>query len=157
MNYINHQQRPLFITKKGLDQFKKELDELRAKRLNISEKLRAINTIEKLDGLSVANDIQALEDCETEAMEINAILRDAKPFPEQENKIIAPGSKVVLFNNEGEHTFTIVSSLEVDPSIGYISEGSSLGKALLGKRTGEILHITSPKGRVTSYTIQTIQ
>jgi transcription elongation GreA/GreB family factor len=42
----------------------------------------------------------------------------------------------------------IVDPREVDPARGKISIASPLGKALLGKRDGDIVEITAPAGKL---------
>jgi len=58
------------------------------------------------------------------------------------------GSDVnVKFNNK-EVTFHIVGASEADPSNYRISNESPLGKALLGKKAGEITKVETPTGAV---------
>ncbi|MFA6184470.1 MAG: transcription elongation factor GreA [Parcubacteria group bacterium] len=62
------------------------------------------------------------------------------------------GSDVgVKFNNK-EVTFHIVGASEADPSNFRISNESPLGKALLGKKEGDITKVETPTGAV-KYTI----
>lgn len=58
------------------------------------------------------------------------------------------GSNVnVKFNNK-EVTFHIVGASEADPSNYRISNESPLGKALLGKKTGDVAKVETPTGAV---------
>ncbi len=56
---------------------------------------------------------------------------------------------VVHADNGHQHTLHIVGSSEADPINGKISNESPLGKALLGKRVGDKVSITTPRGEVT--------
>jgi len=49
----------------------------------------------------------------------------------------------------GEAVFTIVGSSEARPAEGFISNESPLGRALLGKKVGDAVTITTPKGPST--------
>jgi transcription elongation GreA/GreB family factor len=50
---------------------------------------------------------------------------------------------------------TFVGEDEIDPAQGRISLQSPLGKALLGKRVGDAVEVSTPRGAVT-WTVVTI-
>jgi transcription elongation factor GreA len=53
--------------------------------------------------------------------------------------------KIVFLDIDGEtDEFRIVGSVEANPSLGLISNESPVGKALLGRRVGEEVIISSP-------------
>ena len=58
------------------------------------------------------------------------------------------GAWVTLFNlqDDTEHVYRIVGKDELDPSRGYISWVSPLGKAMLGKTIGDVVRVSTPKG-----------
>jgi transcription elongation factor GreA len=60
------------------------------------------------------------------------------------------GDRVVLHDlaSGEELRYMIVDPREVDPARGKISIASPLGKALLGKRDGDIVEITAPAGKL---------
>ena len=45
-----------------------------------------------------------------------------------------------------EETYTIVGHLEADPRAGRISNESPIGKAILGKRSGDDARVAAPAG-----------
>ena len=45
--------------------------------------------------------------------------------------------------------YTIVGAAEANPSIGRISNESPLGRALLGKKTGDKVLVEAPQGSFT--------
>ncbi|MDD6160888.1 MAG: transcription elongation factor GreA [Oscillospiraceae bacterium] len=55
-----------------------------------------------------------------------------------------------------EETYEVVGSQEADPMNGRISEESPFGKALLGKRVGEIVIVEAPAGNI-EYKVINIQ
>ena len=60
------------------------------------------------------------------------------------------GAKVELVGMEGrEMSVTFVGEDEIDPAQGRISLQSPLGKALLGKRVGDAVEVSTPRGAVT--------
>ncbi len=58
------------------------------------------------------------------------------------------GSVVAVAINGSEHQFTIVGEWEADPSAKKISHESPLGKALLGKKKGDVVEVEAPAGKV---------
>jgi transcription elongation factor GreA len=62
---------------------------------------------------------------------------------------VAFGSTVTLVDEETneERVYRLVASEEVDTGRGWISPGSPVGKALIGKREGDIVLIQVPSGR----------
>ncbi len=60
------------------------------------------------------------------------------------------GTTITVKSDTGkERVFTIVSTHEANPSQGYISTESPVGKALLGHRKGEKVKVATPNGDVT--------
>jgi len=66
------------------------------------------------------------------------------------------GSTVTLKDTGGIYEFTIVGKYESDPNKHTISYLSPIGKALLGKRTGDIITVSTPKG-VHTYTLTSVR
>ena len=62
------------------------------------------------------------------------------------------GNKVRIKGVEGEMEYCLVGGYESDPSKGKISHHSPIGQALLGKRAGDKISVTTPKG-IVSYEI----
>jgi len=65
------------------------------------------------------------------------------------------GSIVTITDGTVEQTYNIVGGYESDPSNKTISHLSPLGKALLGKKKGDMVHFSAPAGD-KEYTILTI-
>ena len=62
------------------------------------------------------------------------------------------GTKVTLTINGKQEEYTVVGEWEADPIQKKISHESPLGKALIGKKTGEEIEVTAPAGKI-KYTI----
>jgi transcription elongation factor GreA len=57
------------------------------------------------------------------------------------------GDKVLIQNQDGKiEQFSIVGSTEANPVEGKISNESPVGKALLGKKIGDEVEVTTPAG-----------
>lgn len=57
------------------------------------------------------------------------------------------GATVTVKNERGkEQVYQLVSSDSVDPMAGKISSTSPIGKALIGKKRGEIAEVQTPRG-----------
>jgi transcription elongation factor GreA len=65
---------------------------------------------------------------------------------------------VTLKNKKGATAqYTIVGSQEADPFNNKISNASPIGRALLGKKVGDRVVITTPRGVEVEYTIVEIE
>ena len=59
------------------------------------------------------------------------------------------GSRVTVLNQKGKKDqYSIIGSTEADPSKGKISNVSPIGKALLGKKVGDIAEVNIPAGKI---------
>ena len=65
------------------------------------------------------------------------------------HEAVGYGSQVTLENGDdgAEEKYEIVFPEEVNPSVGLISIGSPLGRALLNKEVGDQVEVATPKGR----------
>ena len=62
------------------------------------------------------------------------------------SKAVQMGSKVKVKFNGDEQVFEIVGSNEADPMSWKISNESPIGKAMMGKKTGEKIKVDTPRG-----------
>jgi transcription elongation factor GreA len=53
------------------------------------------------------------------------------------------------------HEFTIVGSAEADPKNARLSNESPLGRALMGRKAGDVVDVTTPRGQM-KYKIESI-
>ena len=75
----------------------------------------------------------------------NAVVVDESEIP---HDIVSVGSKVRVkdFEFDEEVDYTIVGSAEADPMNFKISNESPVGKALIGRKIGEIVEVQVPDG-----------
>ena len=71
--------------------------------------------------------------------------------------VVGMGSTVTVdYGDDDTETFTIVVSVEADPMNGKLSEDSLFGKAIVGKRVGDLVSYSAPMGTIKC-TIVSIQ
>lgn len=144
--------RPVYVTEKGKAELEQEIEHLRnVERPRIIDRLHEVksgsdwmeNTEQMLfeDELAfVDRRIQELED-----MLANARLIE----PDYDNNIVNIGDTVVIEADDGEiETYRIVGVAEADPSAGFISNESPVGRALLKKHVGDEVTVTVPYGKM---------
>lgn len=149
------------ITAEGLEEIKNELEELKlVKRKEISEKIKtalAFGDISENSEYDEAKNEQG--HVEKRISKIEHMIKNAKIIKESKQKgIVNVGSKVTIKDIEFNEVmdYIIVGSAEADPFKGKISNVSPLGMSLLGKKSGEIIEITSPMGDIIQYEILTV-
>lgn len=145
------------LTPAGKAELEKELEELKAQRGTIAQKIadaRDFGDLSENAEYDAARELQA--QVESRIAEIEDILLNASIITGGSKSNVSVGSTVALSNANGKKvTYTIVGSVEADPLEGKISDESPIGQALLGKKGGETVTITTPSGEVT-YTIADI-
>ena len=84
--------------------------------------------------------------------ELEDLIASAEIIDESELKadIINLGSTITLFDcdMEEEIEYSIVGTNEADPMKGRISDRSPIGSAMMGKRSGETVEVTTPGGEI---------
>ena len=86
---------------------------------------------------------------ETRIAEIEDILQNAQIIAATDNSQVHLGSTVELKLNDKILTYTVVGRIEANPLEGKISDESPIGQQLIGKKVGDAVTITTPKGELT--------
>jgi len=151
-------EKEIILTQEGLRRIEEELEELKTiRRKEVAERIKqalAFGDISENSEYDEAKNEQAR--VEERIAKLEATLRKARIIDESEitSEVVSIGSTVKVrdleFDEEVE--YTIVGSAEADPYELKISNESPVGKALLGKKVGEIVEIHVPDG-VTKYQI----
>lgn len=132
----------ILMSKQGLRDLKKEIAQLERDRREI---IRVLHEQEKTDThderLDRIEKLAALENAESDLAERRAILERAKLFPRKRDALkVAIGSVVELMDMNGRIVrYTLVDSIEANPSDGRISIKSPLGMNLIGKQLQDIV------------------
>jgi len=144
------------ITATGKQELEQELEELKARRGEIAEKIaeaRDFGDLSENAEYDAAREEQGL--VETRIAEIEDIITNADIIKGGSKGAVNLGSIVELTTDGKTVTYTVVGPVEADPLSGKISNESPIGEALFGKKVGETAVIVTPKGEVT-YTIANI-
>ncbi len=139
----------IYMTKEGLEKIKAEYQELTTnKRRQIAERIRLAKELGDLSEnaeYADAKDEQAF--VEGKILELEHTIKNAEVMdPSKGGGGIQIGSRIEVETENGQQTYTIVGHNEADPAKGFISHESPLGKAFIGKKEGENLQVTVPKG-----------
>lgn len=132
------------LTKEGEAKLTKELRHLididRPEVLDQLAAARAQGDLSENADYDAARNKQA--EVEARIKEIENILANAKIIEEkkQTSKLVALGSTVEIkdLSDNTKATYTIVGTVEANPTKGLISNVSPLGKAIVGKKVGDV-------------------
>lgn len=145
------------LTKAGLADLETELETLKGQRGNIADKIAAARDFGDLSEnaeYDAARQEQGL--VETRIAEIEDIIQNAAIIQATDASVVGLGSVVELHTGDKTVTYTLVGPVEANPLEGKISNESPIGVALVGKRLGEEVVISTPKGDLT-YVVQSIR
>jgi transcription elongation factor GreA len=137
------------ITTEGRAELELELKELIGRRGEVAVKIaeaRDFGDLSENAEYDVAREEQGL--VETRIAEIEEILQNAEIIKCGNKSKIALGSKVELKTGSKIVSYSVVGPVEADPLNGKISNESPIGVALFGKKVGDKVVITTPKGEV---------
>lgn len=151
-------EKEILLTPQGLQKLEDELDHLKVvKRKEIAARIKealAFGDISENSEYDEAKNEQA--HIEERIAKIENMLRNARLIDENEISldVVSIGTKVKVkdleYNDEIE--YSIVGSAEADPYDAKISNESPVGRALLGKKIGDIVQVQVPDG-FTEYEI----
>lgn len=150
-----------FLTPEGKQKLEEKLKEL--KGVKRAETAQKIAIAREFGDLSENAEYEAAKDeqgaLEAEILEIEAKLRNCEIIDPKtiSTKKVSVGSIVKLYDETyGEEIeYKIIGSTESDPLRGLISNESPVGKALLGKKKGDIVEVLTPGGK-SNYKIVSI-
>jgi transcription elongation factor GreA len=140
------------LTAEGLTKLNEELKELIGKkRPDVIERIREAASHGDLS--ENADYAQAREEqsfIEGRIQEIEDTIKNAEIIATGggHHNTVSIGSTVKVLVNGKERSYTIVGSNEANPKEGKISNESTVGKALLGRKSGEKFKITAPAGEM---------
>jgi transcription elongation factor GreA len=141
--------KPVLLTKEGLDKLATELEELRTvRRAEVAERIKYakdFGDISENAEYEAAKNEQGM--LEGRILTLEMMVRNAVIIEQVEvGGVVQVGSTVEVKDEFGTQAFTIVGPAEVDVTSGRISMESPVGKALLGRRIGDKVEVQSPGG-----------
>ncbi len=142
MNTTINSTATIYLSKKGMKDLKKAVSQLEKDRQKTILELREQDKTDNHDErLARVEKLATLDSIEKELDDKRALLIKAKLYPRKRDAIsVAIGSVVELIDKSGRKVvYTIVDSIEADPSDGRISAKSPLGQNLLGKTIADTI------------------
>ena len=132
----------IYLSKKGMKELKKAVSRLQRDEQAI---IGELHELDKTDGhdqrLARIEKLAQLDTVETELSDKKAYLATAKIFPRKRDALfVALGSVVDMVDTSGRMVrYTLVDSIEANPSDGRISIKSPLGQHLIGKTISDTI------------------
>ena len=133
---------PIMLSKKGMKEIKKAILQLEHDRSVVIKNLRELDrTTGHDDRLERIERLARLEAIESELSEKHYTVAHAKLLPTRRARVkVALGSVVDLIDQQGRlFQYTLVDTIEANPSDGRISVLSPLGQSLVGKTAKEVI------------------
>jgi transcription elongation factor GreA len=143
--------KPTYISRDGLEKLRKELDEMvSARRPEIAQRIHDAKEHGDLSENAEYEDAkneQAFVEGRIQTLE--ALIKNATIIDEHHtNDHVQIGSTVKVKGPDGAQSFMIVGSTEARPTEGRISNESPVGRALLGRRSGDRVTVQVPAGDI---------
>lgn len=140
-----------YLTKERYESLMKELESLkRDGRNRVAERLKKAKEFGDLSENSEYQEAREEQSyLERKIKELEEVLRNSEIISKKVDgsAVVTVGSKVHLTKEGREIAYTIVGSNEAQPTEGFISNESPIGKALLGTKKGDKIIIQTPKGK----------
>jgi transcription elongation factor GreA len=144
----------ILMTKEGLEKLENELEELKVvRRKEVAEKIKqalAFGDLSENSEYDEAKNEQA--QVEARIAQIEGMLKVARVVDNDSisTDAVSVGTRVKLLDVEfeEEEEYAIVGSSEADPSQNRLSYESPVGKALLGKKVGDVVEVEVPAGKI---------
>ena len=142
-----------YVTVVGKKKLENELEELRAKREDIASQIKEAREFGDLkENAEYAAAREAQNNLEIRVKEVEATLQNLTVFSYKTAKTneVNLGTKVLVENmrTKKKESYVVTGFMEFDIEKNYISNESPKGKALLGKKVGEIAIIKTPVNQI---------
>ena len=153
----------VILTPEGYKKLKEEIEHLsNAKRREIAERIRVARQFGDIAENSEYDDAkndQALLEHRIAILEERMANARVISKKEVSKDVVSVGSHVKLRDLSAKETveYHIVGSAESNPDAQKLSNESPVGKAIIGKKKGETVEVTTPRGRAMKYKILDIK
>lgn len=147
-----------FITKEGLEDLKKELENLttvvRPEVVSDIKEARAQGDLSENAEYHAAREKQSI--VEARIKELEYLIENVTVIEEGDSSVVRVGSTVEIkyIDDDEFEEYKIVGSTEADPFENKISNESPIAKAILGKKANDIVSVESPNG---NYDVQIVK
>ena len=140
----------VYLTQEGLDNLKKELDDLinvrRPENVQAIKEARALGDLSENAEYDAARNEQAV--IEARIKQIEKMLENVYIISDVSTDSVSIGNTVTIkyVDDDEEDEYKIVGSQEADPFESRISNESPIAKALFNHKVGDIVTVDSPNG-----------
>lgn len=138
------------LTPEGRARLEAELEQLRTERRpQVVQRLHiAREDSEAWDNPEVQEAKNELAFVDGRIKELERMLSHAQVIAPTSHGVVELGSRVTLGSEEDgeDEVYHIVGSAEAQPAQGRISDQSPVGKAVIGHRVGDVVHVETPAG-----------
>lgn len=143
-------EKPVPLTRQGMERLTHELEELKAQRKIVAERIhRAQELGTSQNDAEYDNAKQEQSWIEGKILDLEDQLRRAEIIDEEaahHSGRVVVGSGVRVEQDGQERHYQIVGPPEADAGHGRISNESPIGRALLGRTAGEMVEVNVPRG-----------
>ncbi len=142
-----------YLTGEKFKELEKELEFLKTiKRKEVATSLeyaRSLGDLSENAEYQEARELQATIEDRISAIENT--LKTAEIVRETHSEYVSVGSMITVEKQGSKdiQKFVIVGSDEINTALGKISNMSPLGSVLMGKKSGEVVTVKTPKGMIT--------
>ncbi len=146
-----NKEKEIILTREAFAKYQQKLDYYKTHhRKEVAERIKQAKEFGEIGENSEYEDAKSEQAfIEGEIMHLENTLRNAKVLDEKEipKDVVSLGSTVMVKNTKSgsETEYTIVGTMESDPSRGLISNESPVGSALLGARNNDVLEVKVPR------------
>lgn len=140
----------VYLTQEGLDNLKKELDDLinvrRPENVQAIKEARALGDLSENAEYDAARNEQAV--IEARIKQLEKMLENVFIISDVSTDSVSIGNTVTIkyVDDEEEDEYKIVGSQEADPFESRISNESPIAQALFDHKVGDIVTVESPNG-----------
>jgi transcription elongation factor GreA len=142
----------VILTPEGYEKLKQEIEHLTTtKRREVADRIRVAREFGDISENAEYDDAkneQAL--LEQRIATLEERLRNARVIDKKEvaKDVVSIGAKVRLRDLDAKQTieYRIVGSAEANPAENKLSNESPVGKAIIGKKKGEMVEVAAPRG-----------
>lgn len=137
------------LTPQGRKDLENELEALKQRRGELAERIaeaREHGDLKENAEYDAARTDQGV--AETRIAEIENILLNAEDISASTSGTVGLGATVTLKNDKKSVTYTVVGPVEANPLEGKVSNESPIGQALMGRKLGDEVTITTPKASI---------
>ena len=140
----------VYLTQEGLDNLKKELDDLinvrRPENVQAIKEARALGDLSENAEYDAARNEQAV--IEARIKQLEKMLENVSIISDVSTDSVSIGNTVTIkyVDDDEEDEYKIVGSQEADPFESRISNESPIAQALFDHKVGDIVTVESPNG-----------